>query len=99
MESLWTFEHVGVPLEYDSRYPGHPSGKMPGTPENHFIDSLIVLSHVAAHPKTLRLVTGVNLVPQTNPPLLAKQVAGGSNFSPRLLFQWFSHFRGGFFIW
>ena len=75
MESLWTFEHVVVPLEYKSRYPGHPSGKMPGTPENHFIDPLIALSYVAAHTKTLRLGTGINIVPQTNPLLLAKQVA------------------------
>lgn len=75
MESLWTFEHVIIPLEYESRYPGHPSGKMQTPPESNFLDPLIALSHVAAHTKTLQLATGINIVPQTNPLLLAKQVA------------------------
>ena len=30
IESLWTVEHVAVPVGYQSRYPYSPSGKMPG---------------------------------------------------------------------
>ena len=32
-ESVWTFEHVMVPIDYDSRYPYDRSGKMPIAPE------------------------------------------------------------------
>ncbi|MCZ6628059.1 MAG: LLM class F420-dependent oxidoreductase [SAR324 cluster bacterium] len=75
LDSLWTFEHVIVPLDYQSRYPYHRSGKFPASPETSFIDPLIALSHVAGVSKSLRLGTGINIVPQTNPLLLAKQAA------------------------
>lgn len=75
IESVWTFEHAIVPMSYESRYPYDKSGKMPVKPDTWFIDPLIALSHVAAATKTLRLGTGVNILPQTNPLLLAKQAA------------------------
>lgn len=75
IESVWTFEHVIVPLDYDSRYPYDRSGKMPIGPDAWFIDPLIALAHVAAATKTIRLGTGVNIFPQTNPLLFAKQTA------------------------
>jgi probable F420-dependent oxidoreductase len=75
LESIWTFEHVIVPLQYDSRYPYNPTGKMGATPETPFVDPLIALSFLAAHTKNLRLATGVNILPQANPLLLAKQAA------------------------
>jgi probable F420-dependent oxidoreductase len=75
VESVWTFEHVMVPAHYDSKYPYAPSGKMGGTPETPFIDPLIALTTIAAHTRTLRLGTGVNILPQSNPLYLAKQAA------------------------
>ena len=75
VESLWTFEHAMVPLAYQSRYPYDRSGKMPVTPETHFIDPLIALTAIAAQTKTIRLATGINILPQSNPLLLAKQAA------------------------
>jgi probable F420-dependent oxidoreductase len=75
IESVWTFEHAMVPMNYESRYPYDKSGKMPIQPEGWFIDPLISLAHVAAVTKTIRLGTGVNILPQTNPLLLAKQAA------------------------
>lgn len=75
IESLWTFEHVMVPIDYESKYPYDRSGKMPIPPEAWFIDPLIALSHVAAATKTIRLGTGVNIFPQANPLLFAKQAA------------------------
>ena len=74
-ESVWTFEHVVVPLEYESKYPYDASGKMGATPETPFIDPLIALTAVAAGTKTIRLGTGVNILPQANPLFLAKQAA------------------------
>jgi len=75
IESVWTFEHVIVPNEYESRYPYSPNGKMGTTPETNFIDPLIALTVVAANTTTLRLGTGVNILSQSNPLLLAKQAA------------------------
>ena len=74
-ESVWTFEHVIVPVDYQSKYPYDKSGKMGATPETNFVDPLIALTAIAANTKTIRLGTGVNIVAQTNPLLLAKQVA------------------------
>ena len=75
IESVWTFEHVIVPTEYESVYPYSRDGKMPIPPETSFYDPLISLAHIAGATKTIRLGTGVNLLPQTNPLLFAKQTA------------------------
>ncbi|MEJ2532299.1 MAG: LLM class F420-dependent oxidoreductase [Halioglobus sp.] len=74
-ESVWTFEHVMVPVEYESRYPYSSNGKMGIGPEGVFMDPLIALSAVAAQTQTIRLGTGVNILSQANPLLLAKQAA------------------------
>lgn len=75
VESVWTFEHVIVPEDYASKYPYNESGKMGAEPDTPFVDPLIALSAVATTTKTLRLGTGVNIVAQANPLLMAKQVA------------------------
>ncbi|MAE94067.1 MAG: LLM class F420-dependent oxidoreductase [Deltaproteobacteria bacterium] len=75
LESVWTFEHVMVPVDYASTYPYTQDGKMAATPETNMIDPLISLSAVAAETRTLRLGTGINILPQTNPLSLAKQAA------------------------
>jgi probable F420-dependent oxidoreductase len=74
-ESVWTFEHVMVPVEYESKYPYSKDGKMGGGSDNPFLDPLIALTAVAAHTKNIRLGTGVNILSQANPLLLAKQAA------------------------
>lgn len=77
LESVWTFEHVIVPNDYSSKYPYSADGKMGGGvgPETVYVDPLIALSVVASHTTTLRFGTGVNILPQANPLLLAKQAA------------------------
>lgn len=74
-ESVWTFEHVIVPMDYDSKYPYNDSGKMGAAPETNFVDPLIALTAIAAATKTLRLGTGVNILSQVNPLYMAKQAA------------------------
>jgi probable F420-dependent oxidoreductase len=74
-ESVWTFEHVIVPLDYKSKYPYSPTGKMGAAPETNFIDPLIALTAIATQTQKIRLGTGVNILSQTNPLLLAKQAA------------------------
>ena len=58
VESIWTFEHVIVPENYESKYPYHPSGKFGAQPETPFVDPLIALTYAAAHTSKLRLGTG-----------------------------------------
>ncbi len=74
-ESVWTVEHVIWPHEYDSVYPYHPSGKMPGTPEVPIPDPVVWLTWVAAATSRIRLGTGVMILPLRNPLVLAKQLA------------------------
>ncbi|MBT3427210.1 MAG: LLM class F420-dependent oxidoreductase [Gammaproteobacteria bacterium] len=74
-ESVWTFEHVIVPLDYQSKYPYSASGKMGGSPDVNFIDPLIALSFIAAATEKIRLGTGVNILSQANPMYVAKQSA------------------------
>ncbi len=75
LESIWTFEHAIVPNDYQSAYPYSADGKMGATPETSFVDPLIALAAVAQHTEKLRLGTGVNILPQSNPLMLAKQAA------------------------
>ena len=74
-ESVWTFEHVVIPIDYESKYPYNKSGNMGAAPETNFVDPLIALSAVAASTKTIRLATGVNILSQVNPIYMAKQAA------------------------
>ena len=74
-ESVWTFEHVIVPENYESKYPYDASGKMGAAPDTNFVDPLIALTAVAASTKTIRLGTGVNILSQVNPLYMAKQSA------------------------
>lgn len=75
IESVWTFEHVVVPVDYESKYPYSPNGKMGTSPETNFVDPLIALAAIATATSKLRLATGVNILSQANPLLLAKQAA------------------------
>lgn len=75
IESVWTFEHVVVPVDYESKYPYSPNGKMGTSPETNFVDPLIALAAVATATTKLRLATGVNILSQANPLFFAKQAA------------------------
>ncbi len=75
LESVWTVEHVVVPKGYQSPYPYSPTGKMPGPEDSPIPDPLVWLTWMAAHSTKLRLCTGVLILPQRNPLVLAKEVA------------------------
>jgi probable F420-dependent oxidoreductase len=74
-ESIWTVEHVVVPQGYESSYPYSRSGRMPGPEDADIPDPLIWLTWVAAATTSLRLGTGILILPQRNPVITAKQVA------------------------
>ena len=75
VESIWTVEHVAVPAGYQSQYPYSDSGKMPGPENSPIPDPLIWLSYVAAATKTIKLGTGILILPQRHPIYTAKEVA------------------------
>ena len=75
-ESLWTVEHVVVPSGYESQYPYDRSGKMAGGAEEFDLpDPLIWLTYVAAVTERIKLGTGILILPQRNPLVVAKEVA------------------------
>jgi probable F420-dependent oxidoreductase len=74
-DSVWTVEHVVVPAGYESRYPYDRSGRMPGPEDSPLPDPLIWLAYLASATTTLRLATGVLILPQRNPVVLAKELA------------------------
>ena len=74
-DSLWTVEHVIYPDGYESEYPYDRSGKMAADASSPIPDPLIWLAFVAAATTTLRLGTGILILPQRNPLVLAKEVA------------------------
>jgi probable F420-dependent oxidoreductase len=74
-ESVWTVEHVIWPEQYESQYPYSSSGKMAGNPSVPLPDPLVWLTWVAAHTDRVRLATGILILPQRNPLVLAKEVA------------------------
>lgn len=74
-ESLWTVEHVVVPAGYESPYPYSADGRMPGGDEVPIPDPLIWLAYVAAATTRINLATGILILPQRQPLVLAKEVA------------------------
>lgn len=75
-ESLWTVEHVVVPKGYGSTYPYSRSGKMAGGDDTFDSpDPLVWLAAVSAVTSTIRLATGILILPQRNPLILAKEAA------------------------
>ncbi|HVM41240.1 MAG TPA: LLM class F420-dependent oxidoreductase [Acidimicrobiia bacterium] len=74
-ESLWTVEHVVVPADYESEYPYSRTGKMPGGEDVPIPDPLVWLTWVAAATSSINLATGILILPQRNPVVLAKETA------------------------
>jgi probable F420-dependent oxidoreductase len=66
-DSVWTGEHVVLP---DPQVPPSP---LP--PEHALLDPAVALTYIAAHTKTIRLGTGIIILPQRNPLVLAKELA------------------------
>ena len=73
-ESLWIAEHPVLPVNTTTPYFGSPDGKIPERMA-HMADPFIVLARASGSTQTLKLGTGICLVPERNPLLLAKEIA------------------------
>lgn len=79
-ESIWCAEHPILPVHTTSQYQGSPDGIIP---ENyaHYVDPFVSLASASSVTSRIKLGTGIVLVPERNPLLLAKEVATLDVFS------------------
>jgi probable F420-dependent oxidoreductase len=74
-ESLYVVEHTVVIVGYDERYPYSANGRMPLPDDVDIPDPIDLLAFLAAHTERLRLATGVVVLPEHHPVVLAKRLA------------------------
>ncbi|MEW6301362.1 MAG: LLM class F420-dependent oxidoreductase [Thermodesulfobacteriota bacterium] len=78
--SYWVPEHPIIPVRYTSRYPGSADGIIPDA-YGRIADPFVALARASAVTKTITLGTGICLIPERNPLLLAKEVATLDRYS------------------
>jgi probable F420-dependent oxidoreductase len=72
-ESVWAGEHVVLPREGARATSDYRPQHVPA--DTPFLDPLVALAYAAACTSRLRLATGLVVLPQRNPVVLAKQLA------------------------
>lgn len=83
-DSVWTGEHVVLPDPQAAPSPAPPSMPM--------LDPAVALAYIAAHTSTIALATGIIILPQRNPLVLAKELASLDVLSRGRL--WFGYAAG-----
>lgn len=78
-ESLWYAEHPILPVHSDSPFPA-TGGAIPHT-YAHFSEPFIALARASGVTTKLKLGTGIVLVPERNPLVLAKEIAALDHYS------------------
>jgi probable F420-dependent oxidoreductase len=78
--SFWVPEHPVIPIKYTSRYPGSADGVIPDA-YGRIVDPFVALARASAVTKTIQFGTGICLIPERNPLLLAKEVATLDRYS------------------
>ena len=74
-ESIVAVEHTVLLTRYDSVYPYDNSGRVGLAPDCPIPDPLDLLAFLAGHTRRLGLATGVLVLPNHHPVVLAKRVA------------------------
>jgi probable F420-dependent oxidoreductase len=77
-ESLWYAEHPILPVHSDSPFPA--GGAIPHT-YAHFSEPFIALARASGVTTRIKLGTGITLVPERNPLVLAKEIAALDHYS------------------
>src|SRR5713226_3915961 len=73
-ESFYLPEHPIIPVKHKTRYPLSKDGEIP-EPYAQMVDPFVGLALAAAATRTIGLGTGICLVPERHPIVLAKEVA------------------------
>ena len=79
-DSIWYAEHPILPVDTTSPWPGSSNGKIPWT-YAHFADPYIALAQASGATSKIKLATGITLIPERNPLVLAKAVSTLDLFS------------------
>jgi probable F420-dependent oxidoreductase len=79
-ESFWCAEHPFIPVQSASRFPGSEDGIIPES-YSHFVDPFVALARASGTTTRIKLGTGIVLVPERHPLLLAKEVSTLDHFS------------------
>jgi probable F420-dependent oxidoreductase len=79
-ESFYLPEHAIIPVEHKTRYPLSKDGEIP-EPYAQMVDPFVGLALAAAATRTIGLGTGICLVPERHPIVLAKEVATLDHYS------------------
>jgi probable F420-dependent oxidoreductase len=79
-ESFFCAEHPCLPVTTTSRFPGSADGVIPEA-YAHFVDPFVALARASGTTSRIKLATGIVLVPERHPILLAKEVATLDLFS------------------
>src|SRR6516162_6852770 len=70
--TVWAPEHVLLLERFSSRYPCSRGQNLPVPTEIPLLNPFVALTYAAAHTTRIRLATGICLVPEYNPLVLAK---------------------------
>ena len=79
-ESFWCAEHPFIPVKTTSRFAGAADGVIPES-YSHFVDPFVALARASGATSRIKLGTGIVLVPERHPLLLAKEVSTLDLFS------------------
>jgi probable F420-dependent oxidoreductase len=79
-ESFWCAEHPFIPVQTASRFPGSADGVIPEA-YSHFVDPFVALARASGTTSRIKLATGIVLVPERHPLVLAKEVSTLDLFS------------------
>jgi len=79
-ESFFCAEHPFIPVHSKSRFPGSEDGVIPEA-YSHFVDPFVALARASGTTSRIKLGTGIVLVPERHPLLLAKEVSTLDLFS------------------
>ena len=79
-ESIWLPEHPVMPVNPASRYPGAPDGSIPPAMSD-LADPYIALARASATTNAIKLGTGITLIPERNPLVLAGAISTLDRFS------------------
>ena len=78
-ESIWYHEHPILPVNSASPFPS-TGGAIPDT-YRHFTDPYVALARASGVTSKIKLCTGITLVPERNPLVLAKEIAALDQYS------------------
>ena len=79
-ESFWVPEHAILPVHTTSPYAGAADGAIPEV-YGRIVDPFVALARASAVTSRIKLGTGICLVPERNPLLLAKEIATLDRYS------------------